>query len=44
MKCDVHIRVNLHVLAMLPIGTTMFQRGFKEHDKGIKYRFLPQMK
>ena len=33
MKCDVDIRVNLYILAMLPGGTTMFQRGFKEHDK-----------
>ena len=35
MKCDVDIRVNLYIPAMLPGGTTMFQRGFKEHDKGI---------
>ena len=33
MKCDVDIRVNLYIPAMLPGGTTMFQRGFKEHDK-----------
>ena len=32
MKCDVDIRVNLYVSAMFPSGTTMFQRGFKEHD------------
>ena len=34
MKCDVDIRVNSYVPAMLPGGTAMFQRGFKEHDKG----------
>ena len=33
MKCDVDIRVNLYIPAMLPGGTTMFQRGFKEHDE-----------
>merc|ERR1712135_145970 len=33
MKCDVDIRVNLYIPAMLPGGTTVFQRGFKEHDK-----------
>ena len=32
---DVDIRVNSYVPAMLPGGTAMFQRGFKEHDKGI---------
>ena len=34
MKCDVDIRVNSYVPAMLPGGTAMFQRGFKEYDKG----------
>ena len=35
MKCDVDIRVNSYVSAMLPGGTAMFQRGFQEHDKGF---------
>ena len=35
MKCDVDIRVNLYIPAMLPGGTTMFQKGFKELTKGI---------
>ena len=29
MKCDVDIRVNSYVSAILPSGTAMFQRGFK---------------
>ena len=44
MKCNVDIRVNLYIPAMLPGGTTMFQRNFKEHDKGIDgVGLLPRM-
>ena len=32
MKCDVDICVNSCVSAMLPSGTALFQRNFKEHD------------
>ena len=35
MKCDVDICVHFYVSTMLPSGTAMFQRSFKEHDEGI---------